>query len=155
MLDINIIRNDHQSVEKALQTKDRSITLKPIVEMDLELRKKQAKTETLRSQQKQLAQLIGKTKKDGGDVEDLLKQSEPLAKQIKHLNNDIEQIKIKLDQQLLRLPNIPDSDVPISLDPNDNVCVETYGEKTPKQPYPIMLSSTKHLSFMISKKALS
>ncbi|MDA8773772.1 serine--tRNA ligase [Chlamydiia bacterium] len=145
MLDINKIRKDHHSVEKALQTKDASITLKPIVEMDVELRKKQAKSETLRAQQKQLAQSIGKAKKDGLSVEELLTESEPLAKQIKQLNNDIEQIKTDLDQLLLRLPNIPDADVPVSLDPDDNVCIDTYGEKNTKTSIPNHVELNKKL----------
>ncbi len=129
MLDLKLIRDHTHLVEKKLKTKDCDIDLLSILSIDKELRKAQTKSEELKAIQNKTSRLIGEKKRNNEDVSSLLKEMSTIREQISDLDAKITSLEEKRLKKLQLLPNLPMDDVPVSDDPNDNVCIKTYKEK--------------------------
>ena len=72
MLDIKRIRENTIEIEARLQTRDPSINLAPLVELDEKRRQLIAQVEELKSERNVGSQEVGRRKKAGEDASDLL-----------------------------------------------------------------------------------
>lgn len=129
MLDIRLIRKDRAEVEKRLQTKDPSIELTLICEMDETLRESKTKVEKLKAERNEASQKIGEMKRKGEDAAELMAKIANHAQQIHEMDCECSGLEEKLQDALSRLPNVPMDDIKISQDPKENVVIKTRGEK--------------------------
>lgn len=129
MLDIKQIRDNPQEIEKKLQTKDSTASLKKVLDLDEEIRTIKAQGEELKKERNQHAKNVGTKKAKGEDVSDLLKTMEGAKEKISTLDHRLSDLEEKLKFELGSLPNIPANDVKSSLDPKDNVLLKSFGEK--------------------------
>ncbi len=129
MLDIKLLRKDPQKVEEKLRGKDRTVSLGPILEMDEEIRRVIAEVEELQARRNSLSKEIGEKKRRGEDVAGLMSEVGGLGDKVGTLNHRRTELEHELTQKLACLPNIPADDVKVSLDPKDNVCMKSWGEK--------------------------
>lgn len=130
MLSIKEIRDNPKDVEKRLQTKEKDISLTPVLQMDEEHRKLLLQVEEMRAKLKKSSKLIGEKKRLKEDTSAIMSEVAGLGDEISNLENSLRNIEEKLTLALASLPNLPDSDVKISLDPADNVCIKVFGNKT-------------------------
>ncbi|KPK33255.1 MAG: seryl-tRNA synthetase [Chlamydiae bacterium SM23_39] len=126
MLDLKKIRNNPNEIEAKLKTKDPSIDIKSLLQLDEEIRQLQTKSEDLKSKKNKFSKQIGKKKEDLADLKNEMKI---LGEQIIQLDKKIDELKKQLNYLLSNLPNIPMDDVPISLSAKDNVCIKKFKEK--------------------------
>lgn len=124
MLDLKLIRENPKEIEKALQTKDPKASVKQILTLDKSLREKQAEVEALKAKQNTASKQIGEKKRIGEDVSGIFSEMKILSDEITFIDKQITELKEKRDHKLLFLPNLPDKDIPVSLDPKDNVCLK-------------------------------
>ena len=129
MLDIKQIRENPKEIEKKLQTKDPEASLKKVLELDDEIRTLKHQTEELKNQRNQSAKEVGAKKRQGEDVAPLLKKMEGAKEKISELDHRLHPLEEELKIELGSLPNIPDPEVKISHDPQDNVLIKSVGEK--------------------------
>ncbi|MCB1108903.1 MAG: serine--tRNA ligase [Chlamydiia bacterium] len=129
MIDIHLIRNQTKEVEKRLQTKDPTISLSPIVQMDNEARSLKTQVEELKSERNSVSKCIGEKKRLGEDTATLMASVATLGDSITALDQQLTTLSEKLQSALSQLPNLPDASVSISADPKDNVFVRAWGEK--------------------------
>lgn len=129
MLDIKIIRENPENVEKLLQTKDPSVSLKKLLDTDGELKKVRSEIEELQAKRNSFAKAVGQAKRSGEDVTELLAQNEGLHTKIQTLSASLHELEQVYHAELLSLPNLPASTVKASLDVADNVLVKQVGEK--------------------------
>ncbi len=129
MLDIKQLRDDPKNLEKKLQTKDPQISLKPILDLDETIRKLKTEVEHLKAERNKGSKLIGEYKSQKKDVSELMATIGSLGDSIANLDNELKSAEEKLKDLLDVLPNVPDDDIKIALDPKENVCVKTVGEK--------------------------
>ncbi len=129
MIDIQLIRENTESVQKQLQTKESGIDLKPIIQMDQEMRELKTQVEELKSKRNQTSKLIGEKKRTGEDTSAILSEVATLGKDISNLDDNLNTIEKKLSAALSNLPNLPDPSVPVSPNPQDNALVRSHGEK--------------------------
>ncbi len=129
MLDIKLIRADKTAIEKKLQTKDPEIHLDPIVALDERIRVLKMTVEELKASRNQLSKEIGERKREKKDAADLLKEVGGLGERIAILDQELTVLEQELNQKLATIPNIPRDEIKVSLDPKDNVCIKTVGEK--------------------------
>jgi seryl-tRNA synthetase len=134
MLDIKILRDNPAEVEKKLRTKDSEISLDPLLVLDKELRASKTRSEELKSERNTASKQIGQLKRKGADadqdaIDAVMKNVSGIGDQIQQLDDQIRSLEARLNDGLGRLPNIPDSDIHISLDPEDNVVIKEIGEK--------------------------
>ncbi|MGR3973586.1 MAG: serine--tRNA ligase [Candidatus Rhabdochlamydia sp.] len=130
MLDMKLIRKDPQTVEAQLKTKDPSLSLENILELDGKIRDVILKVETLQSEKNHLSKAIGEKKRNQEDTSALMHQVNSFGDQITLLNQERSALEHKLQHELMLLPNLPLPHVKVSLDPKDNVCVKSWGQKT-------------------------
>lgn len=129
MLDIKLIRNDPKGIEAKLKTKDPEVSIAPILKMDEEIRQIKNHVEQLKNQKNQNAKLIGEKKRKGEDVSDLLAEIAGVGDEIQKLDHQLAELEKTFHDQVACFPNLPMEDIKNSLDPADNVCIKTFGEK--------------------------
>jgi len=129
MIDIKLIRADKDAVEKKLQTKDPEIDLSPIVALDERIRAIKTNVEELKSSRNHLSKEIGEKKRQKLDTAELMKEVGGLGEKIAILDHELTSLEQELTQKLACIPNIPRDGIKISLEPKDNVCIKTVGEK--------------------------
>jgi len=129
MLDIKMLREDPHGIEAKLKTKDPAAEVLPLLKMDEEIRRLKAEGEELKSQRNKQAKSVGEKKRNGEDVTELLKNMTDVGDQIKTLDHNLSKLEKTFELQLASLPNIPDPSAKVSLNPEENVCIKTFGEK--------------------------
>lgn len=126
MLDINLIRTDPKAVEESLrkrQDKEKITWLKNLIEKDKQWRSLKQDLDKLRQRRNVLS---------GTFVESNLKEAKGVAAKIKENESKSNALKEKINNYLMRLPNILHESVPFGKDDSDNKVVKKHGK--PKKP---------------------
>lgn len=129
MLDIRKIRENPEEIEARLKSRDASVSLAPVLEIDEKRRKAQTQADELRARQNTVSKEIGNLKKSGGDASVLLKEMAEVAQKVKEWEATLRDLDEEQRDAILRLPNIPHPSVPVSLDKHDNQVFRVHGEK--------------------------
>jgi seryl-tRNA synthetase len=129
MLDIKQLREHPKEIEKKLQTKDPDISLKEILELDEAIRKLKTEVETLKAERNKGSKLIGEYKAQKKETASLMQEIGALGDKIAHLDQKLAESEEQIKHLLDLLPNIPDDNIKVAMDPKENVCIKTFGEK--------------------------
>ena len=129
MLNIKLIRENPEEIEKRLRSKDANISIALLLSLDEEIRKLKTKVESLKSDLKSRSKEIGEKKRKGEDTTELMAEVAGRGDEIAAIDEAIREKEAAYTQELSSLPNLPLDDTPISLDPADNVCIKTVGER--------------------------
>ena len=105
------------------------------LELDAERRHLLAENEGLKAERNVLSKRIGEAIKagvapDGSDLADLRAASTAAGERIRELDAALAETEAALDDQLLRIPNPPDPDIPVGGE-EANVTIRTWGEVLP------------------------
>ncbi len=126
MIDLRIIREKPEEVEKALVRRNGGFSTKELVEVDVAQRKVQAEWEGYRQRSNQISELFKTASKD---EQAALKVE---AKEVSTRTKEADQLKNELDARLkalhFALPNMPDPSVPDGPDETHNVEISTWGD---------------------------
>jgi len=113
MIDIKLIRENPELVQKSCKNRGYEIDVKEIIKLDKEWRALKTKDDELRAERNKVSEQINQAKKAKKPVDAILKR----AKEIPLLLNDNEkkenELKEKIDYLLATIPNIQADDVPI------------------------------------------
>ena len=126
MLDIKWIRENPEVFDAAMQKRNNSTRAEIILKIDEEKRQKISLIQELQSQRNKIAKDIAEAKKSGSSADALLEQSKEVNKNLSAAEND-SSLDEKLNEILSITPNIPDNEVPVGKDENDNIEVEKFG----------------------------
>lgn len=122
MLDLKLLEKNFDEIAQKLKTK--GVEEKLLIELkELFTKYKEEKRalEELQAKQNSLSKMFGIYKKEGKDIDELKKEvDENKAKIIAH-QEIVRDIEEELKKIALQIPNIPDPDVPVGKDENDNV----------------------------------
>jgi seryl-tRNA synthetase len=129
MLDNKLLRKDLELVKQRMQVRAGSIDWDSFVELDAARRDKQVVVESLQAERNKSAKMVGMAKAKGEDVTAILAQINDVGDQMKSAEAELQAIQAQLDDFLLRLPNIPDADVPEGQDESANKLVREVGDK--------------------------
>ena len=129
MISINNIRTSPQKVEEALKTKGYEGSISDIVFLDENFRKLTHSLETSRAMKNLVSEEVAKAKRNGEQSEEKIKQMRVLGDEIKSLEIELNELKVKLLSKLEEIPNLPNQSVPIGKDEKDNVIVREWGKK--------------------------
>ena len=133
MIDIEIIRKTPELVKENIKKKfqDKKLPLvDEILSLDEKVRKLKIEGDTLRQQRNTMSSEIGTLMREGKkDV------AEENKKKVVEINNKLidiekeeEELSIKLKEDMMKIPNIIDSSVPIGKDDSENVEVQKFGD---------------------------
>lgn len=129
MIDIKLIRKDRYAIEAKLKTKDPSIDLSLLVELDERIRESKTKVENLKAKRNESSQKIGDLKRQGKDTKEIMDEVARHAEEIHTLDHHIHQMEEQFTLELAKLPNLPMDDIKIAESPQDNVTIKVVGEK--------------------------
>ncbi|GAB6074943.1 serine--tRNA ligase [Nautilia lithotrophica] len=131
MIDLKLLEKDFEQVSNRLKLK--GVDEKSLEEIkNLFKEKKELKTQLdkLLEQRNTLSKQIGSLMKNGEKekAEEIKKEVNNLKEEISSLEEKLKYIEETLSQKALIIPNIPDEDVPIGKDENDNVEIKRVGD---------------------------
>ena len=131
MIDLKLLERDFENTSKKLRLKgvDENILFE-IKTLFEEKKKIQTELEKYQNQRNILSKEIGKLMKEGKpqEAENIKKEVAEIKNKIEELNSKLKEIEENLYSKALNIPNIPDEDVPIGKDENDNVEIKRVGE---------------------------
>ncbi|WP_024615956.1 serine--tRNA ligase [Clostridium sp. Ade.TY] len=131
MLDLKRIRNNPEEIKKALTNRGEDFDLTiidEVVKLDEERRTILSEVEVLKSKRNQVSAEIPKLKKAGEDVTSIMAEMKELGNEIKEHDTNLASVNEKLEYLMLRIPNIPNPQVPEGDSDEDNVEIKRWGE---------------------------
>lgn len=129
MLDIKLIRENIDLVKDGLKKRNQDINLDELIEQDNKRRTIIADIEQMRLKRNTDSEKVGKLKREGKEPEkELLEELENLRVQIQDKEKVLAEVETKVEDFLLRIPNIPDETTPVGKSDKDNVVVRVVGE---------------------------
>lgn len=128
MLSLQFIRQNPDLVRDSLSKRGEDSSLNGILQLDEERRMLLQDVENLRARRNQVSKDIGKMKEKPPE---LLNEMRDIGERIKSIDVAIDRNNEKLNDLLLRVPNIVDSSVPVGKDSSDNRVIRSWGEKKP------------------------
>ena len=134
MLDIKRIRENLEDIKKAMDRRgEKEFDLDAVVELDDQRRELLKEVEALKSEmnieQNKIPQLMKEGKKEEAEAEKV--KLKELSEKIKGLDEKVKKVQEELQYRLLRIPNVPNVNVPQGDTDEDNVEIRKWGE--PKQ----------------------
>ena len=121
MLDLKKIRENPKKIKDLISLKEKDVSLKKIIDLDSQLKSLVSKLNNLQADQNNKSKEIGIMKSKGEKTNDLFSDLKKLSDEIKLLEKEEKKISLSLKEELLQIPNIPHSTVPIGLSEKDNV----------------------------------
>ena len=129
MLDIKLIRENHEELIKKLNTRGGDFSyLSDIVKYDKQKRDVLQDVENLKSFRNETSKQIGALKRNGEDASKLMKEVTDANDKISVLDSALNEIEKKITNLLHILPNVPRETIPIGTDENDNKVVRKHLE---------------------------
>lgn len=133
MLDLKRIRNNPEEIKALLANRgeDFDVTcIDEVVALDEKRRAILVDVEALKSKRNQVSAEIPKRKKAGEDVTAVMAEMREIGDKIKADDAKVSEIDEKINYIMLRIPNIPNSQVPDGETDEDNVEIKVWGDKT-------------------------
>ncbi len=131
MLDLKTIRENSDRVLNALSRRNGNFYLSELLKHDATRRELLSEIETLRRKRNELSQKIGALVKSGSPTDDLKKEVEEAKNILKEKEQFLIAIEQKIEDDLLRIPNLPDETVPDGKDASSNVILREVGDRKP------------------------
>ena len=131
MIDLKLLEKDFDNIaEKLKRKKVNEEILKEIKTLFKTKKELQQELEIYQNKRNTLSKKIGELIKNGKkeEAEDLKNQVSKIKQNIEKIENKLKTLQEELNQKALNIPNIPDDDVPIGDDENDNVEIKRIGE---------------------------
>jgi seryl-tRNA synthetase len=129
MLELAHIRERPEEVKAAIATLNTEAPIDEIVALDTQRRQLLTEVEALRRQRNVESKRIGLLMHEGRrtEAEQLKERMREVGGQIDALDEELRKVDAALHDALLRVPNLPDPDVPVGPDESHNVVVRQEG----------------------------
>jgi seryl-tRNA synthetase len=124
VLPLELIRKDPERVRRAAALKKEDAPIDEILELDRRWRSHQNAAETIKAEQNRLSKEFAKSRD-----EQLKEKLREMAERAKAELAEADGIKAKLDDLLLRVPNVFDESVPVGESEANNVVLREWGAK--------------------------
>ncbi|MCR8844626.1 serine--tRNA ligase [Paenibacillus sp. SC116] len=134
MLDLQWLRMNANEVQQVAEQKGIEIDIAALLEMDVQRRELLQQVEVLRQQRNEQSKYVGKLIQTGEHVqaEQVKQQVRAMNERLSMLEEELEQVRMKLEKGMLYVPNIVSPDTPQGRSDADNVEVKRVG--TPEAP---------------------
>ena len=132
MLDINFIRENRELVKTGMLNKgEKEISVvDEVIEKDEEWRAVVTKVDRLRAESnkksKKIGELMGQGKKE--EAQKIIRETGESKELVKELEEKMAVLQKERDELLYRIPNVPDSSVPVGFTEDENEVFKSWGE---------------------------
>jgi seryl-tRNA synthetase len=128
MLDINLFRQNPETIRKALRDRQGDpAAVDRVLTLDAQRRELLGQVETLKAERNNVSREIGKSK-DAAERQAKIEAMRKVGDQIAALDDQVRQVDEALDAELSVIPNIPLEFVPVGKDEHDNPVVRVMGQ---------------------------
>ncbi|MBS4055266.1 MAG: serine--tRNA ligase [Thermaerobacter sp.] len=131
MFEAKFVRNNLEAVRAGVAAKGETVALEDFLVLDEKRRQKVTAVEQHKAHRNVVTENIASLRKQGSPTLDLQEDMKALGQNIKELDLEIKQIEERLEHILLRIPNLPDPEVPVGPDESHNRVFSVH--HTPKQ----------------------
>ncbi len=128
MLDIKVLRNEPEKVERALLKRKENFDLSGLFALDDERKALIYEVEQKKNKQNIVSKQIPALKKEGKDVAPIFEEMKKLSDEIKEYDAKVRELDEKINDILLTIPNIPNETVPQGDTDEDNVEMRKFME---------------------------
>lgn len=130
MIDVKQLQKDFETMATALTRKGvEQEVLDNLKQLAQDAKAKRQEMEDVTAQQNKLSKEFGRYKKEGLDIAPLQASINELKSKKQSLEDEVRVLEEKLSFIALGVPNLPDANVPDGADEDENVVLETIGEK--------------------------
>ncbi len=130
MLDMKVIRGETERVKAALARRKEDVDIDAVIALDDERRSILYEVEGLKARQNEASKKIPAMKKADEDVSPVFTEMKEISDKVKALDENVKDVEAKIYDAMLRIPNIPNDDVPDGDTDEDNVEIRRYGQPT-------------------------
>jgi seryl-tRNA synthetase len=129
VIDLRLVREFPERVRAALARRGPGFdgAVDVVLQLDDNRRRLLKQTEKLKADRNKASEEVARLKRAGEDGKELIAELKGVSDAIKELDQEVREIETELEEQLLRLPNLPLDDVPQG-DASANEVVRTWGE---------------------------
>ena len=122
MIDLKYLQNHFDEASERLKRKgvDEAL-LANVKAIFAEMKAKNAQLEAMRAEQNALSKLFGAYKREGKDIGELKAKVDANKAAMVPVTEEVRSLEAKLYELALAIPNLPDEDVPVGEDEEDNV----------------------------------
>src|SRR5512147_2616173 len=113
MLDIQLLRNDLDSVVRRLATRGLQFPVEEFQRLEAARKSAQTRTQDLQNKRNALSKQIGGAKRKGEDASAIMAEAAALPEEVKRLEAELDQVQQQLNHLLLTIPNVPNASVPV------------------------------------------
>lgn len=128
MLHIKFIRDNQEQVQEAARTKGFDVDISQLLSVDDRRRALVNDISGARAERKQISETVPRLQ--GDEKMDAINRSKAVGKQIAALEGELAEIQASFDELMLRVPNVPASEVPVGASDEDNEEIECWGSPT-------------------------
>jgi seryl-tRNA synthetase len=132
MLDIKEIRENPESTQKRVESKNVKVDLKAILDLDDKRRALSKETDDMKNHRNTVSQAIAQKKRNKEDASTEITDMQKLSAKIKENDVELSGITLELKEKLLAVPNYPSPEAPVGKSEADNVIVSSW--RTIKEP---------------------
>ena len=129
MLDMKLVRQDPEGIERKLRTKEPEVELGAVLDLDAKVRAVKSEMQEMQSTLNAASKRIGELKRAGGDATEAMAEVAGLGEKIATLKHEVADLESALTHELGCIPNIPMDDIKVSQDVADNVIMKEWGSK--------------------------
>ena len=127
MLDMRLIRENPEAIERALVDRGGAELIRPLLALDAERRRLVRESEELKALRNKASAAIGEAKRRGEDAADEQARMREVGERIKALEAELKSVDGEMEGLLLQIPNVPDPSVPPGQTEDRNVEVRGWG----------------------------
>ena len=131
MLDLRLVREQPEAVERALADKGGAALIQEVLARDAERRRLIHQVEELNAERNRVSKEMGKKFAGGAVPAEVREQMRAVADQIKTLDAQLKDVDAAVQALALQIPNVPHPSVPPGKSDEDNVEVRRWG--TPRE----------------------
>jgi seryl-tRNA synthetase len=128
MLDLKLIREQPEAVQRGLATRGGAELVPVILAADADRRRLVTEVETLKAERNRTSEAVGQAKRRGENPEAVMAHMRGVSDRIKALDAEVKQVDERMEQLLVQLPNLPHPSVPVGETEDDNVETSRWGE---------------------------
>ena len=127
MLDIKFIREHPEKIKEALQKRSMVFDVDYLLEVDQKRRKKIKEVDDMRKQHNEMSKRIPILQ--GDEKQSMIEESKSLKVQLGDAEFEVKALEEEFISLMHKIPNIPESHVPVGKDENDNMVLREVGDK--------------------------
>ena len=120
MLDIKVLRTEHEKIVEALRKRNNDLDITPAIELDKKRRDILTDVEAKKAKQNEITKQIPAMKKAGENTDAIFAEMKELSNEIKEMDEKVREIDEELRNFMLRIPNMPNPNVPEGIDDTEN-----------------------------------